>query len=204
MSYRRSSIGSVTPVTVARTPAYASDRAVAEALQSRLQGGRRVNSENLGPRVDSPIVERQSAFALADELVLALDPGAARLLRPAIAQTLEAIQAPDAQLVTRPPLRAYLLCPPGLFVLEIQPEPPGVHLDWVNLEETAISMQSHDLRELPGGVWWETTWRLEYRDVSAVLVGREGPPHSRDELAQFGRAVALAAGWRIVPLPPAS
>src|ERR1039457_550485 len=146
-------------------------------------------------------MDRNDSFRLADELIVAIDPNAAQALRPVLAEAFEGIEPPDATLIARGDgglLKAYALYPSSLLIVDVQnTTAPGVRVDRVHLADAKITRQSHDLKQMHDGVWWDTTWRVECGDVSEVFTGREGPPHYVDQVAAFGRAVAKAAGWPI-------
>jgi hypothetical protein len=145
-------------------------------------------------------MDRQDAFRLADEVLVATGPEAALLLRPVLTDTFQMIDDPEAHLISRAreELTVFLLCPPRLFIATVQGDPPTVDLQSLNLSEAAIARQCEDVRSDMGGVWWQTRWRVVHGPVSAQFVGQEGP-QSVDQGERFARQVATIAGWPISP-----
>jgi len=146
-------------------------------------------------------MNRQVAFRLADEALISTAPDASLLLRPVLAETFEMMEAPEAQLIARDSgeVKVYLLHPSGLSITNVRAESPTTGVQWVDLSETTITRQCDEVKGNHSGIWWQTTWRLIYGQVSEVFVGHEGP-QSVDEVERFARAVARAAGWPIAPL----
>jgi hypothetical protein len=86
-------------------------------------------------------MDRDTAFALADELVIAIAPDDAEKLRPVLAEVFEGIQSIGPRLVKRrggQPLTVYLL-DPGLFIVRAYPGSTDLDVRWIDLTDTTVT-----------------------------------------------------------------
>jgi len=146
-------------------------------------------------------MDRQDAYQLAEGAVGALEHDVEGKLRPILADVFEGMNEPTHVLTfgTGDPT-VYLLGGGSLVIVIARLAPLGVDVDCVDLSRATLTRRCHDIQDKPGGVYWETTWRLTAHGLEDIVFsGVEGPPGTVDEVTDFGFAVAQAAGWPIEP-----
>jgi len=148
-------------------------------------------------------VEKREASQLADGVLrcVTADDPTMYALRPMLSDSFKMLQAPERFLiVARPELKVYLLNGLELLIQAVGSESLTLSLRRVDLSQAPISRSSHDAEVKSGVVSWSSTWRLktgpDSREEFTGQMGLNGP----DEVEQFARAVATAAGWPLEPL----